>query len=157
VQEQRDVVLDARVECPLLLDEPSVDSEPGRQLLGAEDVHNRDFLTSRLPGRLHLAGGREQETGFQVAQVEGVLVGRVGRVKRRCGCSQRRHGEQDLDELGPVRKGDGDPIAALDSDRAESTCELKHRSLERREGDHLSVFGRDEGDALLLDIAREQG
>ncbi len=109
VQEQRGVVGDARLERLLALDRASVDCEPGRLLLGDDDVHDRDLVSGRLPGRLHVTGRDEQEARLEIAEIEGVLVGRVGRVERCRGGSERRDREQDLDELGPVSEARARP------------------------------------------------
>ncbi len=109
------------------------------------------------PGRGRRAGWDEQQPRLQVVEEEAILGLGVGRVERRHGRAERRQGEQRRDELRPVGKHDGDPVAAVDAGRRELGRQAGCRSAELRVRDGRAVVGCDERRPRALGVdQREQ-
>jgi hypothetical protein len=87
-----------------------------------------------------------------------VLVGGVGGVQRCGGGSERRDREDQLHDLGPVRRDQRDPVAATHAERRELSGQQLDPVGERAVGDGI-VPGREQGGALrrcLRDQRRER-
>ena len=91
-----------------------------------------------------LALGDEQDTGPEVAEEERELVGRVGRVERSGRRAERAEREQQLDELGPVRQRQRDPVSPLHAEPAELAGESVDPLGELGATQRDAVVGRNE-------------
>ncbi len=120
----------------------------GQQVVERRLTHHEDVLRPGLAHALLEPGRRDREAGVGVLELEADLVGGVGRVDRRHDPAERRDGVEGDGVFRPVRRAQGEHVAAAEAAVREAGGERPDGAREVAVGERAPRRAVDQGRAV---------